>query len=158
MQRAAASQLLGRTLRSLVRLRAAPRFSTAAVAPRPTPPPRKHLETAAAGGGGGGDGSEQVRRLPVTCSGCGAFSQTGDPRQPGYYDAQSKRVRIWARPATAARRAGSSSEDELVEAALRALDTGQLAALGLSPETMMAGLGAAAGSLPDATSARSGAR
>ncbi|RDA94218.1 hypothetical protein CP533_0623 [Ophiocordyceps camponoti-saundersi (nom. inval.)] len=35
------------------------------------------------------------RNIPVTCSGCGAFSQTTDPNRLGYYNVQSRRVRFW---------------------------------------------------------------
>ncbi|RCI16296.1 hypothetical protein L249_2392 [Ophiocordyceps polyrhachis-furcata BCC 54312] len=41
------------------------------------------------------ESARQSRHVPVTCSGCGAFSQTTDPGRLGYFDVQSRRVRFW---------------------------------------------------------------
>ncbi|RDA84755.1 hypothetical protein CP532_6926 [Ophiocordyceps camponoti-leonardi (nom. inval.)] len=35
------------------------------------------------------------RNVPLTCSGCGAFSQTTDAGRLGYFNVQSRRVRFW---------------------------------------------------------------
>lgn len=79
---------------------------------------------------------QPVRRLPVTCSGCGAFAQTTDPRELGYFDSQSKRVRNWLHP----RKSDGQSdgvEDKIVGDVLKGLDGERLEALGLSVESMI---------------------
>lgn len=37
----------------------------------------------------------QILNLTVTCPGCGAFSQTVNPTQPGYYDIERKAVKAY---------------------------------------------------------------
>ncbi|PTB67489.1 hypothetical protein BBK36DRAFT_1116160 [Trichoderma citrinoviride] len=81
-----------------------------------------------------------VRRLPLTCSGCGAFTQTEDPDQLGYVDVSKKRVREWLHPV--ARRtsvADGDEEDKIVNAALESLDQSRLKELGLDPAALLEG-------------------
>lgn len=80
-----------------------------------------------------------VRKLPVTCSGCGAFAQTSDSHQLGYYDLQSKRVRVWMHPRKHEPRESESAEDKVVEDVLGALDSSKLKELGLDPTTLLSG-------------------
>ncbi|KHO02027.1 uncharacterized protein MAM_01028 [Metarhizium album ARSEF 1941] len=78
-----------------------------------------------------------ARQLPVTCSGCGAFAQTGEAQHLGFFDLRSKRVRSWLHPQKSEGRGGSAAEDRIVDDALKALDKRQLEALGLSTESMI---------------------
>ncbi|TWU78671.1 hypothetical protein ED733_005767 [Metarhizium rileyi] len=77
-----------------------------------------------------------VRQLPVTCSGCGAFAQTGDTQQLGYFDLQSKRVRNWLHPRKIEAR-GDAAGNKIVDDVLKGLDREQLEALGLRAESMI---------------------
>ncbi|KAK2591195.1 Mitochondrial ribosome small subunit biogenesis protein [Conoideocrella luteorostrata] len=78
-----------------------------------------------------------VRKLPVTCSGCGAFAQTTDSQQLGYFDLQSKRVRLWLHPGKNSLRRTDAAEDKIVDDALKALEGGQLKQLGLSANALI---------------------
>lgn len=80
-----------------------------------------------------------ARRLPVTCSGCGSFTQTSDSQQFGYFDLESKRVRTWIHPRIPEKRLSDSKEDGLVDEALKSLDKSKLEELGLSPAAMISG-------------------
>ncbi|PNY28481.1 Uncharacterized protein TCAP_01572 [Tolypocladium capitatum] len=80
-----------------------------------------------------------ARVLPVTCSGCGSFTQTSDSQQFGYFDQQSKRVRTWIHPKAPERRPSDSKEDELVDEALGSLDKSRLEELGLNRAAMISG-------------------
>ncbi|KAG6208576.1 hypothetical protein E4U35_008271 [Claviceps purpurea] len=83
-----------------------------------------------------------ARTLPVTCSGCGAFSQTADAQQLGYFDLQRKKVQQWLKPqngkASNSRRLreAAAEEDEIVDNLLKNMPSEELKALGLSAETM----------------------
>ncbi|KAJ6441973.1 protein phosphatase inhibitor [Purpureocillium lavendulum] len=79
------------------------------------------------------------RKLPITCSGCGAFTQTDDPQQFGYYDPQTKRVRSWLMPSISERRAEEAKEDDIVDEALKSMDSKLLADLGLNPTALVSG-------------------
>ncbi|KAL3960103.1 hypothetical protein ACCO45_005220 [Purpureocillium lilacinum] len=79
------------------------------------------------------------RRLPVTCSGCGSFTQTGDSQQFGYYDPDSKRVRSWLKPSVSDRRAEEAKEDEIVDEVLKSMDSKLLEELGLNTTAMVSG-------------------
>ncbi|KJZ80403.1 hypothetical protein HIM_00253 [Hirsutella minnesotensis 3608] len=80
--------------------------------------------------------ARQKNRIPTTCSGCGAFAQTDDPEQLGYFDAGSKRVRKWLEPWKYEKKptpkASESSADQVINESLRSLDPSQIEALGLS--------------------------
>ena len=76
----------------------------------------------------------------MTCSGCGAFTQTEDPDQLGYVDVSKRRVREWLHPV--ARRtsvADGDEEDKIVNAALKSLDQSRLKELGLDPAALLEG-------------------
>lgn len=55
---------------------------------------------------------EPVGVLPFTCSGCGAFTQTSDPRRLGHYNLQSKRVRSWLQRREEEARAIHTAEED----------------------------------------------
>jgi hypothetical protein len=80
--------------------------------------------------------NKPVRRLPVTCSGCGAFAQTTDAQHLGYFDLQSKRVRNWLYLSKIEGRQ-DPAEDKVVGDVLQGLDRERLEALGLSAESMI---------------------
>ncbi|PHH82909.1 hypothetical protein CDD82_4343 [Ophiocordyceps australis] len=81
----------------------------------------------------------QRRKLPLNCSGCGAFSQTKEPLESGYYDLERKGVMKWLDPhAHRSKPRIMSKDDELVIAALHGLKSeGQLETLGLDPSSMV---------------------
>lgn len=78
------------------------------------------------------------RRLPLTCSGCGAFTQTEDPEQLGYLDIDKKRVREWMHPPTQRESYLDGDEDKIVRERLGSLDQSRLKELGLDPTMLMA--------------------
>ncbi|KAL6910371.1 hypothetical protein GGI43DRAFT_390011 [Trichoderma evansii] len=80
-----------------------------------------------------------VRRLPLTCSGCGAFTQTEDPEQLGYLDVSKKRVREWMNPPTRHQTPLEGDEDKVVNETLGSLDQSRLKELGLDPAMLMEG-------------------
>ncbi|KAM5351991.1 hypothetical protein ACJ41O_004714 [Fusarium nematophilum] len=79
------------------------------------------------------------RRLPLNCTGCGAFSQTSDPQQLGYFDSSSKRVKKWLNPQDYEPRHTASEEDGVVDEVLKTMDQSQLEALGLKPSLLVSG-------------------
>ena len=80
------------------------------------------------------------RRLPLNCTGCGAFTQTSDPQMLGYFDPESKRVKKWLNPKAFERQHTASQEDGVVDDVLKTLDPGQLEALGLDPSLLVTGV------------------
>ncbi|KAK1245278.1 hypothetical protein MKX08_004907 [Trichoderma sp. CBMAI-0020] len=80
-----------------------------------------------------------VRRLPLTCSGCGAFTQTEDPEQLGYLDVSKKRVREWMNPPIRHQNTVEGDEDKIVNEALGSFDQSRLKELGLDPAMLMEG-------------------
>ncbi|KAK0386517.1 hypothetical protein NLU13_6352 [Sarocladium strictum] len=78
------------------------------------------------------------RQLPMSCSGCGAFAQTTDPKQLGYYDLTAKRVRQWLKPLRANKPKSdvTAKEDQVVESVLANMDEARLKELGLDPELL----------------------
>lgn len=82
-----------------------------------------------------------VRRLPLTCSGCGAFTQTDDPEQLGYFDISKRRVREWLHPVGRRSSPLEGDEDKIVNATLESLDQSRLKELGLDPATLVDGDG-----------------
>ncbi|KAG5948784.1 hypothetical protein E4U60_000859 [Claviceps pazoutovae] len=84
-----------------------------------------------------------ARTLPVTCSGCGAFSQTADAQQLGYFNLQRKKVQQWLKPQNdkdsdgRRLRKAAAEEDEIVGNILKNMPSEELKALGLSAETML---------------------
>lgn len=83
--------------------------------------------------------AEPRRRLPLNCTGCGAFSQTADPQLLGYFDLNSKRVKKWLNPEAYEPKRTASEEDGVVDDVLKTLDQSQLEALGLKPSLLMSG-------------------
>ncbi|CAH0001490.1 unnamed protein product [Clonostachys byssicola] len=78
------------------------------------------------------------RRLPINCSGCGAFSQTSDPKELGFFDLTSKRVQNWLHPKKDQEREISETEEDLViSEALKSLSSDQLEALGLDKSSLV---------------------
>lgn len=80
-----------------------------------------------------------VRRLPLTCSGCGAFTQTEDPEQLGYLDIDKRRVREWMHPPIRHQSHLEGDEDKAVRETLGSLDQSRLKELGLDPAMLMEG-------------------
>ena len=79
-----------------------------------------------------------AQRLPMSCTGCGAFAQTSDPTQLGYYDLNTKRVRKWLRgPLVGKAKGGAAAEEEQVlDEVLGTMDEAQLKELGLDPDLL----------------------
>ncbi|KAM0516711.1 hypothetical protein ACHAPE_005345 [Trichoderma viride] len=80
-----------------------------------------------------------VRRLPLTCSGCGAFTQTEDTEQLGYLDVSKRRVREWTNPPTRHQDLLEGDEDKIVNETLESFDQSRLKELGLDPAMLMEG-------------------
>ncbi|KAG6008230.1 hypothetical protein E4U21_004829 [Claviceps maximensis] len=83
-----------------------------------------------------------ARKLPVTCSGCGAFAQTTDAQQLGHFDLQTKRVRQWLHPQRrkgnyGGRGSSAADEDQIVDNVLKTLAPETLKELGLSAEALI---------------------
>lgn len=81
-----------------------------------------------------------MRRLPLQCTGCGAFTQTTDPTQAGYFNLERKAVQEYLgliEPKTP-KVEEVSEEDKVVEQALSKLPPEQLEALGLSKDDLIA--------------------
>ncbi|KAH7157091.1 hypothetical protein EDB81DRAFT_685961 [Dactylonectria macrodidyma] len=81
--------------------------------------------------------SKPKRRLPMTCTGCGAFAQTSDPKLLGYFDLESKRVRKWLNPRIPETKVKESDQDGVVDDALKAMDPSKLQELGLDPSNLL---------------------
>ncbi|KAL4723316.1 hypothetical protein ACLX1H_009806 [Fusarium chlamydosporum] len=79
------------------------------------------------------------RKLPLNCTGCGAFTQTSDPQLLGYFDPESKRVKKWLNPTAFEYRPTATQEDEVVDDVLKTLDKSQLEALGMDPTLLVSG-------------------
>ncbi|GAB0134244.1 hypothetical protein EsDP_00002624 [Epichloe bromicola] len=80
-----------------------------------------------------------VRKLPVTCSGCGAFAQTTASQQLGHFDLRSKRVRQWLHPRKSNPRGIDAAEDEIVHRVLQSFEPEKLQKLGLSTDALIGG-------------------
>lgn len=153
MHRVSTARLLSRALGIGERAASVPVFLCPAVGLRSSPAPRAPGNLARSSRRFNGTGvsaravedgpparvDQPVRQLPVTCSGCGAFAQTGDAQQLGYFDLQSRRVRNWLRPRKSERPGSSAAaaEDKIVDDVLKGLDEERLEALGLRAESMM---------------------
>ncbi|KAM3476007.1 hypothetical protein MY5147_003425 [Beauveria neobassiana] len=92
--------------------------------------PKEDLETAEIN-------SEEPRKLPVACTGCGAFTQTTDSQQLGYYDVAAKRVRQWLAPPKHELQQKSLEENEVINNVLSSMDSNQLTALGFDASTLV---------------------
>jgi hypothetical protein len=85
------------------------------------------------------------RRLPVNCSGCGAFSQTNDPQQFGFYDLKSRRIKSWLQPNSRDISSTEADEDKIVQGTLAALSEDRLRELGLDAASLVPGMEAEQG-------------
>ncbi|KID95746.1 Protein phosphatase inhibitor, partial [Metarhizium majus ARSEF 297] len=152
MHRVSTARLLSRALGIGERAASVPVFLCPAVGLRSSPAPRapgnlarssRRFNSTGVSARAVEDGpparvDQPVRQLPVTCSGCGAFAQTGDAQQLGYFDLQSRRVRNWLRPRRSERPgSAAAAEDKIVDDVLKGLDEERLEALGLRAESMM---------------------
>ncbi|KAH7246022.1 hypothetical protein BKA59DRAFT_476988 [Fusarium tricinctum] len=79
------------------------------------------------------------RKLPLNCTGCGAFTQTTDRQLLGYFDPESKRVKKWLDPKAFEHQHTATEEDGVVDDVLKTLDQSQLEALGLDPSLLVSG-------------------
>ncbi|KAL7795229.1 hypothetical protein V8C37DRAFT_374912 [Trichoderma ceciliae] len=82
---------------------------------------------------------KSTRRLPLTCSGCGAFTQTEEPDQLGYLDVNKRRVREWLHPVARHQNPLKWDEDSIVNDTLKSLDPNRLKELGLDPAILVEG-------------------
>lgn len=82
---------------------------------------------------------QSSRNLPLTCTGCGAFSQTSDPNGFGFYNLENKRVRKWLNAEVVKDDRPAQSEEKIVNEALGSMSTEELAELGIDPTTMLHG-------------------
>ena len=83
---------------------------------------------------------KRTRKLPVTCHGCGAFTQTDDPNTFGFFNPESKRVRSWIHPREPKpAEAEESDADQVVNQALSSMSPEQLEELGISATNMIRG-------------------
>lgn len=91
------------------------------------------------------------KTLPLSCSGCGALSQTTEAGHAGYYDLSRKAVKEYLAPKGSMEDAENEAreEDKVIDEVLQNMSEEQLAELGLDPKTLRFGeeLG------PDVTSA-----
>jgi genetic interactor of prohibitins 3, mitochondrial len=94
--------------------------------------------------------TSSTRRLPINCSGCGAFSQTNDPRQFGFYDLRSRRIKSWLHPQRHDLSSPDADENRIVQGTLAALSEERLRELGLEAASLLPGMEV------DAEQARSG--
>ncbi|PKS09687.1 hypothetical protein jhhlp_004307 [Lomentospora prolificans] len=87
-----------------------------------------------------------LRRLPLQCTGCGAFTQTTDPAQAGYFNLQRRAVREYlglVEPKKGRKLpVDEAQEDKIVEETLARLDPAQLEALGLTRDELVPPKGA----------------
>ncbi|KAI1800818.1 hypothetical protein F4811DRAFT_536900 [Daldinia bambusicola] len=82
------------------------------------------------------DGSQKIRpvqKLPKQCRGCGAFSQTTFPDQPGYYDLRRKAVQNYLNPQLVNR---ARREDQVYEEVLKNLNHEELKSKGVDVEAL----------------------
>ncbi|KAI1471919.1 uncharacterized protein F4812DRAFT_416018 [Daldinia caldariorum] len=82
------------------------------------------------------DGPQKIRpvqKLPSQCRGCGAFSQTTFPDQPGYFDLSRKAVQNYLNPQLVNR---ARREDQVYEEVLKNLDHEELKRKGVDVEAL----------------------
>ncbi|KAK1674444.1 hypothetical protein BDP55DRAFT_186935 [Colletotrichum godetiae] len=81
------------------------------------------------------------RNLPVSCSGCGALSQTTEAGHAGYYDLSRKAVKEFLAPKGSEEEVenGAREEDKVIDEVLQNMSEEQLAQLGLDPKTLRFG-------------------
>ncbi|KAK1459377.1 hypothetical protein CMEL01_02376 [Colletotrichum melonis] len=81
------------------------------------------------------------RTLPLSCSGCGALSQTTEAGHAGYYDLSRKAVKEYLAPKGSMEDAEveAREEDKVIDEVLQNMSEEQLAELGLDPKTLRFG-------------------
>lgn len=95
----------------------------------------QHTRSGEALKGGIPTGRPILRRLPLQCTGCGAFAQTTDATQAGFFNLERRAVQEYlglVEPKTPTVREAVEEEDRVVQAALNNLPSEQLEALGLT--------------------------
>jgi hypothetical protein len=75
---------------------------------------------------------QNLASLPRQCAGCGAFSQTSDNGEPGFYSLGRKSVRAFLAPGTDSKNVKRVTEREIIEASLRNLPDEAFKALAFS--------------------------
>lgn len=80
-----------------------------------------------------------TRSLPENCVGCGAYSHTTIPGEPGYFDLERKNVKEYLGIASAPepKRRPKTEEDDVVQKALKGLDLDELARSGVDLMSML---------------------
>ena len=73
----------------------------------------------------------QLSNLPRTCPGCGAFTQTVSPEQPGFYGTNRKSVKTFIGSNGQPPNKGYDGESKLFEHVLDAADASLLSRMGL---------------------------
>lgn len=73
----------------------------------------------------------QLSSLPRTCPGCGAFTQTVSPEQPGFYGTNRKSVKAFIGCNGQRLSKGYNGESNLFERVLEAADASLLSQMGL---------------------------
>ena len=75
--------------------------------------------------------SSQLLHLPRSCPGCGAFTQTVNPEQPGFYGTNRKSVKAFIGRNGQHRGNGYNGESEVFNRVLGAADANLLSQMGL---------------------------
>ena len=81
-----------------------------------------------------------LRRLPLQCTGCGAFTQTTDAGQAGFFDLQRRAVQEYLgliEPKARTVDEAVEEENRVIEEALSNLPQSQLEALGLTKDALI---------------------
>lgn len=78
-----------------------------------------------------------IRDLPENCIGCGAYSQTAIPGEPGYYNLERRNVKEYIGLAQESKRRPRSQAEDVVKQALEGLDLEKLAESGVDLKSML---------------------
>ena len=85
-------------------------------------------------------GQTILRRLPLQCTGCGAFTQTTDPAQAGFFNLQRRAVQEYlgfTEPKAPTVDEAVAEENRVIEETLSNLPQEQLDALGLTKDALI---------------------
>lgn len=107
---------------------------------RPSPCRFQHTESGEGSKAGIQTGRPISRRLPLQCTGCGAFTQTTDAAQAGFFNLERRAVQEYlglVEPKTRTVNEAVEEEDRVVEEALSKLPPQQLEALGLTKDALI---------------------
>lgn len=119
------------------------RWATAQTCPlhaRPSLRRFQHTESGETSKAGIPTGRPILRRLPLQCTGCGAFTQTTDAAQAGFFNLERRAVQEYLgfiEPKTPTVDEAVEEEDRVVEEALSNLPQEQLEALGLTKDALI---------------------